>query len=98
MKCGAQRADEVGLTSDIVSSEWGWRGDELGFPQSETTLPIPLGELQSLIQRQVQGLAWTAEQVKVFVSGCFGGRNRSQLRDDELLTLLYHLRVEALDP
>ena len=98
MKCGAQRADEVGLNSDIVSSEWGWRGDELGFPQSETTLPIPLGELQSLIQRQVQGLAWTAEQVKVFVSRCFGGRSRSQLQDDELLTLLYHLRVEALEP
>ena len=72
------------------------RGDELDFPQPEAVLTIPLDELHSLIQRQVQRLGWTVEQVKVFVASHFGDRGRSQLQDDELPTLLYYLEVEVM--
>ena len=98
MKCLAPEGNEVGSDLPILNSDRGVRGDEPGFPQPELPLPIPLAELQSLIQQQVQALGWTVEPVKAFVSEHFGGRSRSQLRDDELPTLLYYLRAEALKP
>ena len=96
MKCVAPAGDEVDSDLPILNSGRGERGVEKGSPQPESPLPIPLAELQSLIQQQVQALGWTVERVKAFVSEHFGGRSRSQLLDAELPTLLYHLRTEAL--
>ena len=98
MKCVAPVGDAGGLDLPILNSGRGVRGAEMGSPQPESSLPIPLAELQSLIQQHVQALGWTVERVKGFVSEHFGGRSRSQLLDAELPTLLYHLRTEALRP
>ena len=95
MKSVAQRASAVGSDFHVVSSERGVRGDELDFPQPQLSLPIALEELHLLIQRQVQRLGWTGEQVRSFIAHHFGGRRRSQLLDDELTTLLYYLRCET---
>ena len=70
--------------------------EELNFPQPKAAPPIPLDELHALIQRRVQRLGWTVEQVKAFVASHFGDRGRSQLQDDELPTLLYYLEVEVM--
>ena len=96
MKCVPYKGDEDGSNLPINFSGRGVRGEESGFPQAEPTLPIPFDKLQSLIQKQVRDLGWTAEKMMRFVAKHFGGRSRSQLLDEELPTLLYYLRTEAL--
>ena len=98
MKCIFPVGGGEGSEWPHFSSGRGVRGAQLGSPQTESTLPIPLAEVQPLIQQQVQELGWSYEQIKGFVARCFGGRSRGQLRDDELPTLLYYLRAEALKP
>ena len=96
MKCVPPAGGGEGLELPHFSSGRGVRGAQLGSPQAESTLPIPLAEVQPLIQQQVQELGWSYERIKGFVAGLFGGRSRGQLLDEELPTLLYHLRAAAL--
>ena len=96
MKCVAPVGGGVGSELPPFSSERGVRGAQLGSPQAESPLPIPLAEVQGLIQQQVLSLGWTLEQMMGFVADHFGGRSRGQLLDAELPMLLYHLRAEAL--
>ena len=96
MKCFPPAGGGEGSAWPHFSFGRGVRGAQLGSPQVESTLPIPLAEVQQLIQQQVQELGWSYERIKGFVARCFGGRSRGQLRDEELPTLLYHLRAEAL--
>jgi hypothetical protein len=89
--------------SDIenFSPERGVRGDEASFPQGERgedapVLPMPLDELEQRIKAGVQRLGWHWEHLNAFIAEQFDGRRRSQLRDDELLMLLYYLQTHLL--
>jgi hypothetical protein len=48
-------------------------------------------------RRQVQRLGWTAAQLGQFIAEQFNGKRRAQLRDDELISLLYRLQDVVSD-
>ncbi|MBE9064849.1 hypothetical protein [cf. Phormidesmis sp. LEGE 11477] len=49
------------------------------------------------IQTTVQKLGWPIEKINLFISQKFKGKRRAQLSDEELVELLYHLRVQCLE-
>ena len=51
-----------------------------------------LDEIAQGCRRQLQRLGWNAAQLVQFIAEKFDGRRRAQLRDDELVLLLYHLQ------
>ncbi|MBD2261049.1 hypothetical protein [Pseudanabaena sp. FACHB-2040] len=99
MKGRGPFSSEVGSDPQTSTPDRGVRGEKLSFPQLMTpSSPLTLStNVLSDIQQQVQRLGWTAAQVTNFIAERFGGRRRSQLQDDELIALLYHLRTAALD-
>lgn len=62
----------------------------------EDGIPRVLSETISAIQAVVQKLGWPIEQINGFIAQKFCGRRRAQLSDEELVELLYHLRVQCL--
>jgi hypothetical protein len=101
MKGEALCAGAVGSDIENLSPERGVRGEEASFPQGESVedapeLPMPLDELEQRIKAGVQRLGWHWEQLNAFIAEQFDGRRRSQLRDDELLMLLYYLQTHLL--
>lgn len=48
-------------------------------------------------QSVVQRLGWSTNQVRALIAKKFQGRRRSQLSDEEVLELLYHLQVQYLE-
>ena len=63
----------------------------------EDGIPKALSETIAAIQDVVQKLGWPIEQINSFIAQKFHGRRRAQLSDEELIKLLYHLRVQCLE-
>lgn len=63
----------------------------------EDRIPRALSETIAAIQDVVRKLSWPIEQINGFIAQEFQGRRRAQLSDEELLQLLYHLRVQCLE-
>jgi hypothetical protein len=101
MKGEALCAGAGGSEIEYLSPERGVRGEDASFPQGELgedapVLPMPLDELEQRIKAGVQRLGWHWEHLNAFIAEQFDGRRRSQLRDDELLMLLYYLQTHLL--
>ena len=60
-------------------------------------IPRALSETIAAIQNAVQQLSWPIEQLNSFIARKFHGQRRSQLSDEELIELLYHLQVQRLE-
>ena len=56
-----------------------------------------LSETIAAIQDVVRKLSWPIEQINSFIGQEFHGRRRAQLSDEELVQLLYRLRVQCLE-
>jgi len=69
----------------------------LPAPPNAETSPTGLdAEQDSIIQgiqAQVRALNWTMEEISQFIANRFDGKRRYQLTHDELVLLLYHLRI-----
>ena len=63
----------------------------------EDGIPRALSETIAAIQDVVQKLGWPIEQINSFIGQEFHGRRRAQLSDEELVQLLYRLRVQCLE-
>lgn len=93
MKGKPRSGPEFSPDPKLFTSGRGVWGDEGTFPQpAKTPSPIPWDELISALQRQVQRLGWTAAEAQQFIADRFDGRRRLQLKDDELVLLLYYLQ------
>ncbi|MBD2258324.1 hypothetical protein [Pseudanabaena sp. FACHB-2040] len=103
MKGESSAGHDAGSNLNLISPERGVRGETLSFPQPDQAIEmeglgptsgsqIPLSELFDKLADQVKRLGWTAEQIMHFIAARFEGRRRSQLQDEELITLLYYLR------
>ena len=93
MKGAAPPRGGAGSDFESLSPEGGVRGGESSSPQPPN--PESLGFLDDFAEgcrRQVQRLGWTAAQLGQFIAEQFEGRRRAQLRDDELISLLYRLQ------
>ncbi|MDA0673615.1 MAG: hypothetical protein O3C67_07920, partial [Cyanobacteria bacterium] len=55
----------------------------------------PLPEVLGHIQTTIRQLGWDFQQVQGFIRDRFQGRQRRDLKDAELPTLLYYLKVAA---
>ena len=64
---------------------------------TENGIPRALSETIAAIQDVVQKLGWPLRRINSFIAQEFQGRRRAQLSDEELLNLLYHLRVQCLE-
>ena len=60
-------------------------------------IPEAVSRTITAIQATVQQLGWPIEKVNLFIVQKFKGKRRAQLSDEELIELLYHLRVECLE-
>ena len=56
-----------------------------------------VSETITAIQTVVQKLGWSIDEICEFVAEKFQGKRRAQLSDEELVSLLYHLRVQYLE-
>ena len=66
---------------------------DVQFPQVAEPVAVDwLDEIAQGCRRQLQRLGWNAAQLVQFIAEKFDGRRRAQLRDDELVLLLYHLQ------
>ena len=63
----------------------------------EDGIPRALSETIAAIQDVVRKLGWPIEQINSFIGQEFHGRRRAQLSDEELVQLLYRLRVQCLE-
>lgn len=63
----------------------------------EDGIPKALSETITAIQDVVRKLGWPIEQINNFIVQKFHGRRRTQLSDEELVELLYYLRVQCLE-
>ena len=63
----------------------------------EDGIPRTLSETIAAIQDAVRKLDWPIGQINSFIGQKFQGRRRAQLSDNELVKLLYHLRVQCLE-
>ena len=63
----------------------------------ESGISKALSETITAIQAVVRKLGWPIEQINSFIAQKFHGRRRTQLSDEELVKLLYHLRVQCLE-
>jgi len=63
----------------------------------EDGIPKVLSETITAIQDVVQKLSWPIEKINNFIAQEFQGRRRAQLSNEELVQLLYHLRVQCLE-
>ena len=61
----------------------------------QSTIPKALNETITGIQETVQKLNWSIEQINGFIAHKFKGQRRAQLSDEELIELLYHLRLQC---
>ncbi|PSN05759.1 hypothetical protein C7293_31485, partial [filamentous cyanobacterium CCT1] len=108
MKCIP--SDEVRFASKITP-ERGVRGDKPSFPQAERGISpaspakglasiaptLSVDECYSLIQRNVQRLQWTLDELRPFLAEKFAGRTSiSQLKDNEFWLLAYFLQDKTL--
>ncbi|MBD2122364.1 hypothetical protein [Trichocoleus sp. FACHB-262] len=100
MKGGGAEGSLVGERSSFSSQGEGPGRGKTSFPQPLTPplqiAPDDLSDVIVGIQIQVKRLGWTVEQAHQFISDHFQGKRRSQLTDDELVCLLYHLRTRSL--
>lgn len=93
MKCEAPGAGDLGSDLESISPDRGVRGDDVQFPQVAEPVAVDwLDEIAQGCRRQLQRLGWNAAQLVQFIAEKFDGRRRAQLRDDELVLLLYHLQ------
>jgi hypothetical protein len=93
MKCEAPGAGDLGSDLEFISPDRGVRGDDVQFPQVAEPVAVDwLDEIAQGCRRQLQRLGWNAAQLVQFIAEKFDGRRRAQLRDDELVLLLYHLQ------
>jgi hypothetical protein len=94
--------DDGGLQeqSSLISEGEGQGRGKASYPQlSLPASAITYDDLSDVIvgiQIQVRQLGWTVEQAHRFIADNFQGKRRSQLTDDELLSLLYRLRTRSL--
>ena len=93
MKSEAPGAGDLGSDLESISPDRGVRGDDVQFPQVAEPVAVDwLDEIAQGCRRQLQRLGWNAAQLVQFIAEKFDGRRRAQLRDDELVLLLYHLQ------
>jgi len=93
MKSEAPGAGDLGSDLEFISPDRGVRGDDVQFPQVAEPVAVDwLDEIAQGCRRQLQRLGWNAAQLVQFIAEKFDGRRRAQLRDDELVLLLYHLQ------
>ena len=93
MKSKAPGAGDLGSDLESISPDRGVRGDDVQFPQVAEPVAVDwLDEIAQGCRRQLQRLGWNAAQLVQFIAEKFDGRRRAQLRDDELVLLLYHLQ------
>ena len=93
MKSEAPGAGDLGSDLESISPDRGVRGDDVQFPQVAEQVAVDwLDEIAQGCRRQLQRLGWNAAQLVQFIAEKFDGRRRAQLRDDELVLLLYHLQ------
>ena len=100
MKCVAPEGHDDGSENENFYSDRGVRGDFSSFsqePVSVGALSLSLDEVLDGIRHQVKCLGWGVSEVQQFIADRFSGRRRAQSKDDELLLLLYHLRVAAIE-
>ncbi|MFK8185520.1 MAG: hypothetical protein AB8B99_19260 [Phormidesmis sp.] len=64
-------------------------------PPSYSGIDAEQDEVIRGIQAQVRSLNWTMEEISQFIASRFDGKRRYQLKHDELLLLLYHLRTTS---
>lgn len=97
MKGEAPGDPDLGSDPKDFEPPRGVRGDEMDFPQPQASvLPIPLEELWLILQQRVRRVGLTAKQIQQFIAMRFNGCRRAQLKDEDLLLLLYYLSVELV--
>ena len=93
MKGSALPQGDLGSDPLLLTLYRGVRGDDPVFPQAPAVEQLGLlDEIAEGCRRQLQRLGWNAAQVVRFIAERFDGKRRSQLTDDELLSLLYQLQ------
>ena len=77
----------------------GVRGEQAGFPQPRQRHgpELPLPEVLGGIQQAIVNLSWDFPTVQQFIRDRFQGKQRRDLGDSDLITLLYHLQVAAAE-
>jgi hypothetical protein len=94
--------DDGGLPeqSSFISEGEGQGRGKASFPQASLqALALAYDDLSDVIvgiQIQISRLGWSVKQAHQFIADNFQGKRRSQLTDDELVGLLYHLRTRSL--
>jgi hypothetical protein len=96
MKCSYPVEVPVPPSFDQKTLVRGVRGEKSHFPQARPEYPseeLPLGEILTSIQQTIGKLDWDFATVQQFIRDRFQGKQRRDLADSDLVTLLYHLQV-----
>jgi hypothetical protein len=96
MKCSYPVEVPVPPSFDQKTLVRGVRGEKSRFPQARPEHPseeLPLGEMLTSIQQTIGKLDWDFATVQQFIRDRFQGKQRRDLADSDLVTLLYHLQV-----
>ena len=100
MKCSYRVEVPAPPFLDQKISLRGVRGEKPRFPQLGARHPLgelPLGEVLVNIQQSISRLGWDFPTVQQFIRDRFQGKQRRDLADRDLITLLYHLQVAAAE-